>query len=61
MIGLGLACEPRISVDLGRLTAIFVFRCACVLVTDMLTGERVQLAVNCLPHVALCAFADSEG
>lgn len=57
---LGLACDPRVEVDIGRLLAHCVFRCSCVLTIDMLTGDRIALGVHCPDHVAMCVFADPE-
>lgn len=58
-LDVGLACEPRVETGIARLQAVMAFRCGCCMVVDMLSGERVHLAVNCPPHVAACAFADS--
>lgn len=57
---LNVACPPRIATGLARLEAHFAFRCACCMTVDMLTGERLYVAVLCTPHVASLAFADSE-
>lgn len=57
---LGLACAPRITAGLARLEAHCALDCGCCLTIDVLTGDRLAMALICVRHLAAIAFADHE-